>query len=132
MTVSSGRRKARLPAPSAEVEASTAARAALHRLRGTLELLLSGAGGGIGREARLLLDGVVEALAEVELMLDGAPGGRAPEPGSRARCQAVVEVERVTMALGQGSGEGSKDGAGDAAGRPSRRSSCARPRRNHV
>ncbi len=132
MTVSSGRRNPRLSAPSGTLWPSTAARAALHRLRGTLELLLGGAGGAIGREARLLLDGVAEALAEVERLLDGAPDGRTRGPGPRASSHAVGEAERAATALGHGPGEGGKDEAGDVGDGPPARSSCARGERNHV
>lgn len=132
MTVSSGRRNPRPSAPSGTLWPSTAARAALHRLRGTLELLLGGAGGAIGREARLLLDGVAEALAEVERLLDGTPGGRTQGPGCRAPSQAVGKARRAAMAPGHGPGDGGKDEAGDAGDGPPARSSCARREGNHV
>jgi hypothetical protein len=101
------------PAEAAE------ARAALHRLRGTLELLLGGAGGAIGRDLRLLLEGIAGSLAEVESALAAAAE---PKP-------AALDGPGEEAALGEGAPHGS---AGAPAGRKGRGPSCAGRRRNHV
>jgi hypothetical protein len=101
-----------------EAEAAEA-RAALHRLRGTLELLLSGAGGAIGRDLRLLLEGIAGSLAEVESALAAAAEPKA----------ATLDAPCGETGLPEGEPHGST-------GAPTRRRgegpSCAGRRRNHV